>query len=89
MTFLDFALIGLATMYLSEIITGKSGPFSIFTAIRARAGGLLSCVWCIAPWIAIIMLAIYYLLYPPIVWAFAVAGAAMAIRSYTGVAHNG
>lgn len=89
MTLYDFALISLATLYLSEVITGKSGPFSVFTAIRARAGGLLSCVWCIAPWIWGVMALVYFLLSPPIVWVFAGAGVAMAIRSYTGVHHGG
>lgn len=89
MTAFDLLLITSATLYLAEVITGKSGPFSVFVTMRAYARGLLSCVWCLAPWIWAVMAAVYFLLFPPIVWVFAGAGLAMMARSYTGVSHNG
>lgn len=87
MTWLDFALIALATLYLSEIITGKDGPFGIFAKLRALPSmGLLRCIWCTAPYVALLMLGVYWFA-PPVVYVFAVAGLALALRSYTGVAH--
>lgn len=87
MTWLDFTLIALATLYLSEIITSKEGPFGVFAKLRALPSmGLFRCVWCTAPYVALLMLGTYQL-FSPIVWIFAIAGLALALRSYTGVAH--
>lgn len=86
-SFFDFVMIAFATLYLSEIITGKDGPFGVFTKLRqVPSMGLLRCVWCTAPYVALLMLGVYWFA-PPVVWVFAVAGLALALRSYTGVAH--
>lgn len=91
-TFLDIAILLLATLYLAEAITAKDGPFGAFRWIRQHLplGGLTACVWCLAPWLAALLLAVY-LLVPYghyAVLPFALAGGALALRSYTGVQHG-
>lgn len=89
MTVLDLLLLLAATMYTADVITSKSGPFSIFTRLRARFtwGGLLSCIWCCAPWLAgallLIYLAVPYGHY--LIEVLAIAGLALALRAYTGL----
>lgn len=90
MTFLDVLLITAATLYLAEIITSKDGPFGILKRLRELPSvgvGLLSCIWCLAPWIAGLVI-IAYVVFSPMVWIFAVAGLALALRSYSGVHHG-
>ncbi len=88
----DFLIYASATWYLSYVITAQSGPFSILEKMRQRMGGLLSCIYCIAPYIAGIVYvvarhneSIGY----PLVCIFAVAGFAMMLRSYTGAGLHG
>lgn len=92
MTLFDFVIIALATLYLAEAITSKSGPFSMFMWVRDHLplGGLTTCVWCLAPWLAGVLVTLY-LLVPYghyVVMPFALAGGALALRSYTGVQHG-
>lgn len=88
MTFLDWLFIAAATLYLSEVITGKDGPGGIFKRLRELdRTGLLSCIWCFVLWGALAMSALYYFV-PEAVQVIAVAGLAMIIRSYSGVSHG-
>lgn len=90
-TLLDFALIALAVLYIGHVITLTEGPGHIFHRLRdktrRRLGGLFDCIWCTVFWAA---LALFFLhqIAPGITWVFAIAGAAMALRSYTGTHHG-
>lgn len=91
LTLLDVLIITVATLYLAEVVTSKDGPFGVFKRLRELPSvgvGFLSCIWCVAPWMAVGVLAIYYLVWSVLVWPFAIAGLALALRSYTGVQHS-
>lgn len=88
----DFIIYSSATWYVSYILTAQNGPFSILERTRDRVGGLLSCIYCIAPYIAAVVYvaaesheSIGY----PVVCVFAVAGFALMMRSYTGAGLHG
>lgn len=89
MSWLDYVLIILAVLYTAEVISSKAGPFNVFVNLRARVplGGLTGCPWCLWPWLAVVFIGLYYV-WPPVVWVFAVAGGAAALRSYTGIRHD-
>ena len=87
----DLLLITLAALYAASVLTSKDGPFYVFRklrdATRRHMGGLFDCIWCTVFWVALLFVAIHA--YAPVVtWVFAVAGAAMAVRSYSGVQHG-
>lgn len=92
MSAIDLLILTLATLYLAEAVTAKSGPFGVFAWLRQHLplGGLTTCVWCLAPWLAAILLLI--LLFVPygayLITPFALAGAALALRSFTGIQHG-
>jgi hypothetical protein len=88
----DFIIYALATWYISYIITAQSGPFDILEKMRQRMGGLLSCIYCVAPYVAGIVYvvarnneSIGY----PLVVIFAIAGLSLMLRSYTGAGLHG
>lgn len=89
LSWLDLILIALATARLSMMLANEHGPWHVFERIRAKfpLGGLTGCVKCISVWIALFLIPIY-LLVPIIVWVFAISGAALMLRSYTGVGHD-
>lgn len=87
---LDLLTLALATLYLSYALTKTDGPFHLFATIRQRLplGGLSKCIVCAAPWIAVVF---YGLLSTPlqaIVEVFAVAGAAIVLAHYVGMAQQ-
>lgn len=87
----DFILLAFATLYAAHVLTTNEGPFHAFRWIRDHTrrllGGLFDCFFCLVVWAAFLFYVIS-LYYPPIVWVFAIAGAAIAIRSYTGLRHD-
>lgn len=85
-----FLLITLAAYYLAEVVTTKAGPFDVFAKFRMRSkSGLLACIWCFIPYAAALVLALLFIPYAiMIVWLFAICGAAMMLRSYTGSGHG-
>jgi len=85
----DLLLLILAVLYCAEVIARKDGPFKVFPWIRTRLplGGLTSCSWCLWPWLALVFLVINWRI-PPVVYVFAIAGGAAALRSFTGVGHD-
>lgn len=93
MQLLDLLILALATLYIVVVITTKAGPFGVFRVLRERypdTSGLWHCVWCLAPYVGGILLALYLLvpygIYPA--YILAIAGAALAIRTYTGINHG-
>lgn len=89
LTWFDLLLLALATWSLSSMITREKGPFDIFERFRTRLplGGLTTCIYCMARWIAILLLAIH-IFTPVFTWALAVSGAALMLKSFTGVGHD-
>lgn len=89
MNLYDFLLIASASLYATEVLTRRSGPYNMFGWIREKVpmGGLTTCSWCAVIWISGVMTLLYFFL-PQAVWVFSVAGAAMMLRSYTGVNHG-
>lgn len=88
----DFLLITLAAYYIAEVVTTKAGPFDIFANLRLELRwGVLACIWCFIPYVAIVLF--LALLFIPcaimIIEVFAICGAAMMLRSYTGSGHGG
>lgn len=88
---LDFIIYATATWYLSYVITAQDGPFSILEKMRQRMGGLLSCIYCIAPYIAGIVYVVsrHEEVGYPLVCIFAIAGFSLMLRSYTGAGLHG
>lgn len=92
----DLLVLALATLYLAQVLTGTEGPGKVFEKLRegtrATLGGLLDCIWCTAVWMALALMVVY--LWVPmeigkyVVYVFAIPGAALALRSFTGVHHG-
>lgn len=89
---IGIALLIPATWYIAETISSKAGPFNVFTRIRERLplGGLTSCIYCTVPWVALVLYTVYFRHFAieSFVHVFAIAGAALMLRSYTGVRHD-
>jgi hypothetical protein len=85
-TVYDLGVAVLATWYISYILTAQKGPFLILERLRNRFGGLLDCIYCIAPYVAagIVLLMRNTSWGTPVVQVFAIAGGALMLRSYTG-----
>ena len=88
-TWLDLAVLVFASWSLANMISREKGPWNIFERFRAwmPLGGLTACVYCSIRWIAIFLL-ILHLIAPIVIWALAISGAALMLRSYTGVGHD-
>lgn len=86
LTWFDFLLIALATARLSMMIANEHGPWHVFDRIRTNLslGGLTGCVKCISVWAALFFILLYAVA-PVVVWIFAASGAALMLRTYTGV----
>jgi hypothetical protein len=88
---LDLILLALAVLYVGHVLVQTEGPLHLFRKLRDWARrplrGLFDCIWCVVFWAA---LALFFLhqFAPGITWVLAMAGAAMALRSYTGTGHN-
>jgi len=90
-TLIDLVLIALAVLYIGHVITQTEGPAHSFRALRdktrRRLGGMFDCPWCVSFWAALTLFFLHQVA-PGVTWIFAIAGAAMALRSYTGTAHG-
>lgn len=84
-----FVLLAFATWRTANMIAREKGPFHSFEKLRARAplGGLTACIYCVSVWVAVLLL-IIYLIAPVLIWPLAISGAALMLRSYTGVGHD-
>lgn len=83
---IDLLIVASATFYLSYVLTSLAGPFDAFTRFRARfpLGGLTSCIWCAAPWIAALVYVVTLTPARPLVDIFAIAGAALMLGTFSG-----
>lgn len=86
---LDLLLLAAATWYWSYVVTSTHGPGGVFEWMRRyiNLGGLLSCAYCLAIWIALALwlLTVYanQIGYPVVVVS-AIAGVAMLAHGYSG-----
>lgn len=85
LTPLNAIALGLAVFYAAYSITRTHGPFRVFEVVRVRypLGGLTSCFYCVAFWAGIAAYALL-IVFPPIVYVLAAAGAAAFLYRYTG-----
>ena len=86
MTPLDLLLISLACWYVSYVIAQLDGPYAAFAWLKARAS-VFKCIYCLSPWIAAIWFLVYLTPARPLVYPFALAGAALMLHRYTGGNH--
>ena len=89
LSLLDFLILALATWRTAHLAVNEDAPFRLMARIRARwmFGGALNCVYCMSIWTAALMLALWLTPLQPVVIVAAVSGAALMLRSYTGVNH--
>lgn len=82
-------VIALATWRLAHMIAIEHGPFKCFVWLRIKLpfGGVTTCVYCLSVWIGAAMLVAYHYI-PEIVWVFAISGAALMLKAYTGVGRD-
>lgn len=87
----DLVLIALATMYLAHAITSTHGPLNSFLILRDHTRHLLKgffeCVVCVAFWVALVLF-LFYGIIPGLIWVLAIAGVALAIRTWSGIKHG-
>lgn len=85
---LNFLILSLATFYTADALVKRHGPLGIFAALRARFAksdtALLNCTICTAVWAAAGLYLISLLTWIPVI-ILAAAGAAVALRKYTGM----
>ena len=86
MTPFDFALIALATWYLAYAAVKLAGPFGMFAWLRTK-GELFTCIYCVSLYIAIGFALLWLTPARPLVYPFALAGAALMLHRYTGGMH--
>lgn len=82
----DLLVLSLATWRLAYLITKESGPFHLAERFRARfpLGGLTTCLKCASVWCALFWLAVWQMPAAPVVYVFAVSGAALMLGTYIG-----
>ena len=90
LSFLDLIVLSIATWRLAYFATREKGPFAIARRLRDRfpLGGLSTCTYCASFWCAALWLILWFTPLVPIVYIFALSGAALMLGSYTGVNRN-
>jgi hypothetical protein len=83
---LDLLIMTLATWRVSYMLTKETGPKGLFNFLRRKLARLelLNCIYCVSVWIAAGCLACEHFNLTLILYPFAISGAAMMLRSYTG-----
>lgn len=74
MTLAELAMLGLATWRVSALLVYEDGPWAVFTRLRTLIGIppeggriegflplLFSCIWCISPWVAVVVWGLWWL----------------------------
>lgn len=89
LTWLDLVLLAFASWSLASMISNENGPWHMFERFRTAypLGGLTACVYCTMRWVALFLFVIH-LFIPAVTWILAISGAALMLRSYTGVGHD-
>lgn len=82
---LDTILLMLATWYAAHVIVYTDGMFGVFAHAR-KLGKLFACIYCLAPYAAALLLALWHVA-PVVVQVLGVAGGALILYRYTGGNH--
>lgn len=87
----DFLLLSCATWYISYVITAQDGPLGLLLRLRQTKGlqGVTSCIYCVTPYVAFTMYGMMIHSGEVVVYGFAIAGASLMLRSYTGAGVHG
>ena len=81
----DFVILSIATWRLAYMLVSETGPMNLFVKLRERLhGGLFDCIYCCSVWVAMIWLALWYYGAIEVAYPFAISGAAMMLRAFTG-----
>lgn len=90
MTPLDLLILALFTWRLAYMLVKEDGPFQVFARLRARTtiGGVLTCIYCMSVWTALLGYVLISTPLVPIVYVGAVSGGAMMMWRYTGGDHG-
>ena len=85
----DVLIIAAAAWRLAYLVTKEDAPFRLMARLRSRTtiGGLLDCIKCASVWTAALMVLLWVTPLQPVVFVFAVSGAALMLASWTGVHH--
>lgn len=89
LTWFDLVLLAFASWSLANMTAREQGPWRIFERFREAfpLGGLTACIYCTVRWIALFLFVVH-LFAPAVTWVLAISGAALMLRSYTGVGHD-
>lgn len=82
---LDWLILSVATWRLAYMLVREKGPANILEKLRTLPhGGVFDCIYCTSMWVACGMLALWHYDYMIIAYPFAISGAAMLLRAFTG-----
>lgn len=80
---LDFLIATCATWFVSYVLTSLEGPFHLLKGLRRGIGGPLNCIYCIAPYVALVMF-LGLSEFSSIVEILGIAGGSLLLRAHTG-----
>lgn len=85
----DLLILALATWRLAYLISKENAPFNLMGRFRTRfpLGGGSSCIYCVSVWCAAFWLILWQTPLRPLVYLFAISGAALMLATYSGVNH--
>lgn len=83
---LDLLVLALATWRLAYLISTEDAPFNLMGRFRQRfpLGGGTACIKCVSVWAAAFWLLVWLTPAAPLVYVFALSGAALMLGTYTG-----
>lgn len=89
MSGIDLLIAALASWRLAYMLTHEDGPWQIFTRLRTRwpLGGLLTCLYCLNVWAALLCYGLLHSEAAVVVYVLAASGGALMLWRYTGGGH--
>lgn len=81
----EFLTLSISTWRIAYMLVSETGPAGVFTRTRTLPhGGVFNCIYCCSVWVGIGALILWHYDYMVVLYPFAISGAAMMLRSYTG-----
>ena len=82
----DLLILAAAAWRVAYLLTKESAPFNLMGRFRSwtTLGGMLTCIYCASIWTALLMLLLWLTPLQPLVYLFAISGAALMLASWTG-----
>lgn len=85
MDIIHFLYLSLAVWRISILFTAEAGPFNVFKKLRSlKMGGLFDCIYCTSMYVGFFAMLLYLWDMDRVLIPFALSGAALMLRSYTG-----